>query len=62
METLSILFDIKKRNPYEYIDKWEQFSKTKVQKKKKKKEFYSNVSMEIIRFWIQTRKNSLNRL
>ena len=35
METLSILFDIKKRNPYEYIDKWEQFSKTKVQKKKK---------------------------
>ena len=37
METLSILFDIKKRNPYEYIDKWEQFSKTKVQKKKKEK-------------------------
>ena len=51
METLSILFDIKKRNPYEYIDKWEQFSKTKVQKKKrKKKEFYSNLSMEKIRF------------
>ena len=50
METLSILFDIKKRNPYEYIDKWEQFSKTKVQKKKKRKEFYSNLSMEKNRF------------
>ena len=51
METLSILFDIKKRNPYEYIDKWEQFSKKKLQKKKKKKkEFYSNLSMEKIRF------------
>ena len=37
METLSILFDIKKRNPYEYIDKGEKFSKTKVQKKKKEK-------------------------
>lgn len=41
METLSILFDIKKRNPYEYIDKWEQFSKTKVQKKKKRKKNFT---------------------